>query len=173
MHHLGRRAGCTRREIASLEQDRAQAAQLGVEGATGSGSSSADDTDVIRVWRSLDTRDTICAMILHEMVTTTFTLDGWRVTRNIGLVRGIIVRSRSLFGTIGAGLQTLVGGNISLLTDLCEKTRNEAFERMMKHADELGANAVIGVRYDATEVMQGVTEVLCYGTAVVLERERM
>jgi len=107
------------------------------------------------------------------MVSTTFTLDGWRVTRNIGVVRGIIVRSRSLFGTIGAGLQTLVGGNITLLTDLCEKTRNEAFERMLIHAGELGANAIIGVRYDATEVMQGVTEVLCYGTAVVVERERV
>jgi len=107
------------------------------------------------------------------MVSTTFTLDGWRVTRNIGVVRGIIVRSRSLFGTIGAGLQTLVGGNITLLTDLCEKTRNEAFERMLIHAAELGANAIIGVRYDATEVMQGVTEVLCYGTAVVVERERV
>ena len=78
-----------------------------------------------------------------------------------------------MFGTIGAGLQTLVGGNITLLTDLCEKTRDEAFERMMKHAAELGANAVIGVSYDATEVMQGVTEVLCYGTAVVVERERV
>ena len=111
-------------------------------------------------------------MIQHEMVTTTFTLDGWRVTRNMGLVRGIIVRSRSLFGTIGAGLQTLVGGNITLLTELCEKTRNEAFERMMTRASERGANAVVGVCYDATEVMQGVTEVLCYGTAVVVERER-
>ena len=106
------------------------------------------------------------------MVTTTFTLDGWRVARNIGLVRGIIVRSRSLFGSIGAGLQTLVGGNITLLTELCEKTRNEAFDRMMTHAAELGANAVIGVSYDATEVMQGVTEVLCYGTAVVVEKVR-
>ena len=115
-------------------------------------------------------RDTIAAMISHEMVTTTFTLDGWRITRNIGLVRGIIVRSRSLFGTIGAGLQTLVGGNITLLTELCEKTRNEAFERMLQHASELGANGIVGVRYDATEVMQGVTEVLCYGTAVVAER---
>jgi uncharacterized protein YbjQ (UPF0145 family) len=90
----------------------------------------------------------------------------------MGLVRGIIVRSRSLFGTIGAGLQTLVGGNITLLTELCEKTRNEAFERMMTRASERGANAVVGVCYDATEVMQGVTEVLCYGTAVVVERER-
>jgi uncharacterized protein YbjQ (UPF0145 family) len=107
------------------------------------------------------------------MVTTTFTLDGWHVNRHIGVVRGIIVRSRSLFGTIGAGLQTLVGGNITLLTDLCEKTRNEAFERMIQHASELGANAIVGVRYDATEVMQGVTEVLCYGTAIVVERARV
>ena len=108
----------------------------------------------------------------HNMVTTAFTLDGYRVTRNLGLVRGIVVRSRSIFGTIGAGLQTIIGGNITLLTELCEKTRNEAFERMIQHATELGANAVIGVRYDATEVMQGVTEVLCYGTAVAVERER-
>jgi uncharacterized protein YbjQ (UPF0145 family) len=112
-------------------------------------------------------------MIPREMTTTTFTLDGWRVTRNIGLVRGIIVRSRSLFGTIGAGLQTLVGGNITLLTELCEKTRNEAFERMVSHAAELGANAIVGIRYDATDVMQGATEVLCYGTAVLVERERV
>jgi uncharacterized protein YbjQ (UPF0145 family) len=104
------------------------------------------------------------------MVSTTFTLDGWRVTRNIGVVRGIIVRSRSLFGTIGAGLQTLVGGNITLLSALCEKTRNEAFRLMLEHAAALGANAVVGVRYDATEVMQGVTEVLCYGTAVTVSR---
>lgn len=110
-------------------------------------------------------------MINADMVTTTFTLDGWRIVRNVGLVRGIIVRSRSLFGTIGAGLQTLVGGNITLMTDLCEKTRNEAFWRMVAHAGEMGANAVVGVRYDATEVMQGVTEVLCYGTAVVVEKE--
>src|SRR5271167_3351227 len=111
-------------------------------------------------------------MVAHNMVTTQFELDGYRVVRTLGVVRGIIVRSRSLFGTIGAGLQTLVGGNITLLTELCEKTRNESFERMMTHAAELGANAVIGVRYDATEVMQGVTEVLCYGTAVVVEKER-
>src|SRR5579859_6096883 len=108
-------------------------------------------------------------MITHEMVTTTFTLDGWRVTRNIGLVRGIIVRSRSLFGTIGAGLQTLVGGNITLLTELCEKSREEAFDLMLQHAGMIGANAVVGARYDATEIMQGVTEVLSYGTAVVVE----
>ena len=109
-------------------------------------------------------------MMNPNMVTTAFTLDGYRITRNLGLVRGIIVRSRSIFGTIGAGLQTLVGGNITLLSELCEKTREQAFELMMQHAQQMGANAVIGVRYDATEVMQGVTEVLCYGTAVVVEQ---
>jgi uncharacterized protein YbjQ (UPF0145 family) len=108
--------------------------------------------------------------IPHNMVTTAFTLDGYRITRNLGLVRGIIVRSRSIVGTIGAGLQTLVGGNITLLTNLCEKTREHAFDLMLQHAAELGANAVIGMRYDATEVMQGVTEVLAYGTAVYVER---
>jgi uncharacterized protein YbjQ (UPF0145 family) len=105
----------------------------------------------------------------HNMVTTAFTLDGYRITSNLGLVRGIVVRSRSIFGTIGAGLQTIVGGNITLLTELCEKTREQAFELMIQHATQMGANAIIGVRYDATEVMQGVTEVLCYGTAVVAE----
>ena len=105
----------------------------------------------------------------HNMVTTAFTLDGYRVTRNLGLVRGIVVRSRSIFGTIGAGLQTIVGGNITLLSDLCEKTREQAYEIMCQHADRMGANAIIGCRYDATEVMQSVTEVLCYGTAVFVE----
>ncbi len=105
----------------------------------------------------------------NNLVTTAFTLDGYRITKNLGLVRGIIVRSRSIFGTIGAGLQTIVGGNITLLSDLCEKTREQSYELMMQHAERMGANAVIGVRYDATEVMQGVTEVLCYGTAVVIE----
>ena len=105
----------------------------------------------------------------HDFVTTAFTLDGFRITHNLGLVRGIIVRSRSIFGTIGASLQTIVGGNISLFSDLCEQTRNDAFELMLQHAAEHGANAVIGVRYDATEIMQGVTEVLAYGTAVVVE----
>ena len=104
------------------------------------------------------------------MTTTTFTIEGLRVARSLGVVRGITVRSRSIFGTIGGALQTLAGGNISLFTELCEKTRNEAFEMMLGHAEQLGANAVIGVRYDATEVMDGVTEVLCYGTAVVVER---
>lgn len=106
------------------------------------------------------------------MVSTTFDLPGYRVVRSLGVVRGIVVRSRSIFGTIGAGLQTLVGGNITLLTNLCEKTRNDAFDIMLEHAAQLGANAVIGARYDATEVMQGVTEVLAYGTAVVVEQIR-
>jgi uncharacterized protein YbjQ (UPF0145 family) len=103
------------------------------------------------------------------MTTTAFTLDGFRVTKTFGVVRGITVRSRSIFGTIGGALQTLVGGNITLFTELCEKTRAEAFDMMVAHAAELGANAVIGIRYDANEVMDGVTEVLCYGTAVVVE----
>jgi uncharacterized protein YbjQ (UPF0145 family) len=105
----------------------------------------------------------------HTMTTTAFTLDGFRVARNLGVVRGITVRSRSIFGTIGGSLQTLVGGNISLFTTLCERARAEAFEMMIAHAEEVGANAVLGIRYDATELMSGVTEVLCYGTAVVLE----
>jgi uncharacterized protein YbjQ (UPF0145 family) len=109
--------------------------------------------------------------VSHSMVTTAFTLDGYRIVRNLGLVRGIIVRSRSIVGTIGAGLQTLIGGNITLLTNLCEQTREHAFDLMLQHAAELGANAVIGMRYDATEVMQGVTEVLAYGTAVYVEKE--
>ena len=106
----------------------------------------------------------------HSMVTTAFVLDGYTIKRNLGLVRGIIVRSRSIFGTIGAGLQTLVGGNITLYTRLCEETREHAFDLMLQHAAELGANAVIGMRYDATEVMNGVTEVLAYGTAVYVEK---
>lgn len=111
-------------------------------------------------------------MVSHNMVTTQFELDGYRVTRTLGVVRGIVVRSRSIFGTIGAGLQTLVGGNITLLTNLCEKTRSEAFDLMLQHAAELGGNAVVGARYDATEIMQGVTEVLAYGTAVYVEPAR-
>lgn len=106
----------------------------------------------------------------HSMTTTAFSLDGYEVRKSFGVVRGITVRSRSVFGTIGGTLQTLVGGNITLFTELCEKTRTEAFEMMRAHAEELGANALIGVRYDATEVMDGVTEVLCYGTAVLVER---
>lgn len=110
--------------------------------------------------------------MIHKMTSTTFTIDGYRIRQNLGVVRGIVVRSRSVFGTIGASLQTLVGGNITLFTELCEKTRNEAFDLMLGHAQQVGANAVIGIRYDATEVMQGVTEVLCYGTAVVVEPEQ-
>ena len=102
--------------------------------------------------------------------TTAFTIDGYKVVQSMGLVRGIVVRSRSIFGTLGASLQTIVGGNITLLTELCEKTRAQAFELMLQHATAMGANAIIGVRYDATEVMNGVTEVLCYGTAVVIEK---
>jgi uncharacterized protein YbjQ (UPF0145 family) len=105
----------------------------------------------------------------HAFTTTAFSLDGYRITKTLGVVRGIIVRSRSIVGNIGAGLQTLFGGNISLYTNLCERTRSDAFELMLKHAQQLGANAVIGIRYDATEVMAGVTEVLCYGTAVIVE----
>jgi uncharacterized protein YbjQ (UPF0145 family) len=108
-------------------------------------------------------------MVPHAFVTTAFELPGYRIKRNFGIVRGIVVRSRSIVGTIGASFQTLVGGNITLFSNLCEQTRNDAFELMLKHAGELGANAVIGARYDATEIMQGVTEVLSYGTAVEVE----
>ena len=104
-----------------------------------------------------------------SMVTTALELPGFRIARNYGVVRGIVVRSRSIFGNIGAGLQTLVGGNITIYTDLCEKTRNDAFVMMMQHAAERGGNAVIAVRYDSNEVMNGVTEVLAYGTAVFVE----
>jgi uncharacterized protein YbjQ (UPF0145 family) len=110
--------------------------------------------------------------VLDSMVTTAFTLDGYSIERNLGIVRGIIVRSRSVLGTLGASLQTLVGGDITLFSNLCEETRAHAFQRMAEHAAQLGANAIIGVRYDATEIMQGVTEVLCYGTAVVVKPSR-
>ena len=105
------------------------------------------------------------------MVTTALELPGYRVVRNLGVVRGIVVRSRSIFGTIGAGLQTVIGGNITILSQLCEKTRQDAFAMMMQHAAEHGANAIIAARYDANELMQGVTEVLAYGTAVIVERQ--
>ena len=108
-------------------------------------------------------------MVTHENVTTTFDLPGFKVKRNLGVVRGIVVRSRSIVGTIGAGLQTIVGGNISLFSRLCEQTRQDAFDLMILHASDLGANAVLGARYDATEIMNGVTEVLSYGTAVEVE----
>lgn len=104
-----------------------------------------------------------------SMVTSGLEIPGYKIVRNFGIVRGIIVRSRSVIGNLGAALQTIVGGNITILTNLCEKTREDAFELLLQHAAEHGANAVIGMRYDATEVMQGVTEVLAYGTAVHME----
>lgn len=107
--------------------------------------------------------------VAHHMVTTAFELPGFRVTQNLGVVRGIVVRSRNVFVNIGAALQTLVGGNIVAWTRLCETTRADAFEIMIQHATELGANAIIGARYDATEVASGATEVLAYGTAVIVE----
>ena len=109
----------------------------------------------------------------HSLVTSAFELPGFDVVRNYGLVRGIIVRSRSIVGNIGAAFQQLAGGNISIYTELCERARSEAYELMIQHAAEIGANAIIGVRYDATEITQGVSEVLCYGTAVtVTPRQR-
>src|SRR5262245_36730350 len=105
----------------------------------------------------------------HHMVTTAFAIDGFRVVRTLGVVRGITVRSRSIFGTIGGSLQTIVGGNITAFTRLCEHARAEAFDIMIQHASEIGANGIIGMRYDANEIMNGVTEVLAYGTAVVME----
>src|ERR1041385_6709113 len=106
----------------------------------------------------------------HPLTTTTFELHGYRVVKSFGVVRGIIVRSRSIIGNIGAGLQSIFGGNISIYTSLCERAREDAFNQMLAHAGQLGANAVLGVRYDATEISQGITEVLCYGTAVSVER---
>lgn len=106
----------------------------------------------------------------HALVTTAFTLDGYKIVRQFGLVRGITVRSRSIVGNIGAGIQTLFGGNITLYQELCEKARQEAYEIMMYHAQQIGANAIIGMRYDANEVAAGVTEVLAYGTAVLVEK---
>jgi len=105
-----------------------------------------------------------------NFITTAFDFEGCKIVRNLGIVRGITVRSRNVFATIGASFQTLVGGNITLFTQLCEKTRQEAFDIMMQHAEEMGANAIIGMRYDANDVMSGVTEVLAYGTAVVIEK---
>ena len=106
----------------------------------------------------------------HSLVTTTFSLEGYKVVKHLGVVRGIIVRSRSVFGTIGGSLQTIFGGNISLFTELCEKTRIDSYELMIQHAQNLEANAILGVRYDTTELLSGVSEVLCYGTAVVVEK---
>ena len=107
--------------------------------------------------------------VSHQMVTTAFELPNFRVTQNLGVVRGIVVRSRNVFATIGASLQTLVGGNITLWTRMCEETRRDAFDIMIQHASEIGANAIVGTRYDTTEISTGVTEVLAYGTAVVVE----
>ncbi len=107
--------------------------------------------------------------ISHEMVTTAFELENFKIVKNLGISRGIVVRSRSLIGNIGAGLQTLFGGNITLFEELCEKAREQSFDLMLEHAAQLGANAVIGARYDATEIMNGVSEVLAYGTAVLVE----
>jgi uncharacterized protein YbjQ (UPF0145 family) len=106
----------------------------------------------------------------HPLTTTTFDLPGYRVTKSLGVVRGIIVRSRSVIGNIGASVQAIFGGNITLYTNLCERAREDAFNLMLQHAGQLGANAVIAVRYDATEIAPGITEVLCYGTAVFVER---
>ena len=109
-------------------------------------------------------------MIAHDFVTTSNELPGYRVSRTLGLVRGVVVRSRSIVGTVGASLQSLFGGNITLWSELCEHARQEAYDLMTRHAAELGANAVVAMRYDATEIAAGVTEVLAYGTAVVVER---
>ena len=109
-------------------------------------------------------------MVEHALVTTAFTLEGYRVVRQLGLVRGITVRSRSIIGNIGAGIQILFGGNITLYQELCERARQDAYVIMIQHANQMGANAVIGMRYDANEVATGATEVLAYGTAVVVEK---
>jgi uncharacterized protein YbjQ (UPF0145 family) len=106
----------------------------------------------------------------ESMATTAFSLPGYKVTRNIGIVRGITVRSRSVVGNIGAGIQSIFGGNITIFTELCEKARHDAYILMLQHAKSLGANAIISVSYDATELMQGITEVICYGTAVIVEK---
>lgn len=107
----------------------------------------------------------------RKFITTSFDFQGYKINEYRGVVRGITVRSRSIVGNIGAGFQSLVGGNITLYTKLCERARNEAFDNMMQHAEEIGANAVIGMRYDANEVASGITEVICYGTAVIIEKE--
>lgn len=109
-------------------------------------------------------------LINPSLVTGTFDLPGYRIVRVCGIVRGIVVRSRSVLGTFAGGFQTIIGGNITIFSDLCEKTREEAYELMLQHAVEHGANAIVAMRYDATEIMQGVTEVLAYGTAVLVEK---
>ncbi|MBS1904485.1 MAG: YbjQ family protein [Bacteroidetes bacterium] len=107
-------------------------------------------------------------MIAHSMTSTTFDLPGYTVTKNLGIVRGIVVRSRSVFGNMAAGIQTLFGGNITIYTNLCEQAREESYALLLEHAERLGANAIVGLRYDATEIAAGIAEVLCYGTAVVV-----
>ena len=119
----------------------------------------------------MNTNPSTAQPVAADMVTTGFELDNYKIVKNLGVARGIIVRSRNIFGTIGGALQTIVGGNITLYSKLCEDTRTHAFELMLAHAGEMGANAVIGARYDATEIMSGVTEVLAYGTAVVVEKK--
>ena len=104
----------------------------------------------------------------HEMTSTTFEIPGYKQVQSLGVVRGVVVRSRSVFGTLGASLQSMMGGNISLFTELAERTRRQAFDTMLQQAHVAGANAVVGIRYDANELMAGVTEVLCYGTAVIV-----
>jgi uncharacterized protein YbjQ (UPF0145 family) len=106
----------------------------------------------------------------HEMISTSFEIPGYKIRKNLGLVRGVTVRSRSVIGNFAGGIQTLFGGNISIFTELCENARQEAYELMLQHADQMGANAIVGMRYDANDVMDGVTEVLAYGTAVVVDR---
>ena len=107
--------------------------------------------------------------VSSHMVTTAFELEGYRIVKNLGIARGIIVRSRSIIGSIGAGLQSIIGGNISLFTELCERTRGDSFDLLLEHAAEMGANAVIAIRYDATPIASGISEVLAYGTAVIVE----
>ena len=107
----------------------------------------------------------------HRFITTAFELPGYKVAGTLGLVRGIVVRSRSVIGNMGASIQSIFGGNITILTDLCEKARQDAYDQMASHAQALGANGIIGVRYHATELMPGITEVLCYGTAVIVQSE--
>ena len=107
----------------------------------------------------------------HAFTTTTFELTGYRTVASLGVVRGITVRSRSIVGSFVGGLQTIVGGNITIYTELCERAREDAFLLMLQHAEQVGANAIVGVRYDANEIMSGVTEVLCYGTAVIIEAQ--
>jgi uncharacterized protein YbjQ (UPF0145 family) len=105
-----------------------------------------------------------------ELVTTAFEIDGYKITKNLGIARGIIVRSRSIIGNIGAAIQSLFGGNITLYTQLCERARKDSYEMLVKNAEDLGANAIIGMRYDATEIASGITEVICYGTAVIVKK---